>query len=120
MISRGAYPVSDAAIAYGSFPISSGLSDQAVSKALSLQATLGWGAAGIATIMLFAGVLEAWPLATGANLVLPFNLGLLVQPLLGVATVALVLTAVRRSGFPLAEYLGLVRPGLKDMLRGIG
>src|SRR5215218_2052609 len=109
MIPCGGSAVSDAAIAYGSFPVEPGSPQQAVANAVSLQATLGWGAAGIATIMLFAGVLEGWHLATGANLVLPFNLGLLVQPLLGVATVALVLTVVRRSGFPIAEYLGLVR-----------
>jgi len=119
MIPCGASPVSDAAIAYGSFRVDA-RSPQRTVNAVSLQATLGWGAAGIATIMLFAGVLEGWHLVTGANLVVPFNLSLLVQPLLGVATVALVLAAVRRSGFAVAEYLGLVRPGLKDVLRGIG
>jgi membrane protease YdiL (CAAX protease family) len=113
--------VSDAAItAYGSFPVYARASNQALANSLNLQMTLGWGAAGIVTIMLFAGVLEGWRVTTGANVVLPFNLGLFVQPLLGVMVVALVVVAVRRSGLAVAEYLALVWPRLRDVLRGIG
>jgi membrane protease YdiL (CAAX protease family) len=113
--------VSDvAAISYGSFPVHARSQSLASANTLNLQATLGWGAAAIATIMLFAGVLEGWRAATGAGLVLPFNLGLFVQPLLGLAVVALIVAAVQRSGLLVAEYLGLARPRLRDVLRGFG
>jgi membrane protease YdiL (CAAX protease family) len=70
--------------------------------------------------MLFVGVLEAWHAVAGSNLVLPLSLDLFVQPLLGVGTVVLIIAAVRRSGLRAAEYLGLVRPRVRDVLRGIG
>ena len=108
------------ASSYGVFPVTARASNQALASSLNLQATLAWGAAGIGTIMMFAAVSEGWRLWTGADLALPGNLSLFVQPLLGIAVVALIMFAVRRAGLVPAEYLGLHRPRLRQVFRGIG
>jgi CAAX protease family protein len=82
--------------------------------------TLLWGAAGIGAIFLYATANEMWRAWSGSPIALPPTFALFVQPLLDVLVIAMVVVAVRQTGCRVSEYLGLVRPRVGDVLRGIG
>jgi membrane protease YdiL (CAAX protease family) len=75
--------------------------------------TLAWTGGGI-----FLASLQ--PIAEALRFDLPLQLESVVQCMVSVAVITMVVLATRLTGIPVPDYLGLARPRVRDILRGVG